>query len=368
MNELRRVLFTESSPNIGGQELQLLAQAAGLVHAGVDTLLACRPHSRIAEVAQQRGIQVEHIPFRNSLHPPSLMQMRRLLHRYRPDAVIAHSGHDANTVALAARMLRKRPLLVRARTYQPGIPNAWTYNVLFDLTLVPSLYLKDRLLENPRIRAERIQVLYPGISFDGHADAATPPPWLAELIDTRRRIMLHAAMLRPEKGHGILLKALPELAKRFPDICYVIAGEGELSSVLREQVSASGLEGHVVFAGMVDNVAAVMKHAELVVMPSSYEPLGMSQIEALGMQIPVVASRTGGIPETVEHQGTGLLAEPDNVDDWREKLAWALAHPDEMRNMAHLGCTKVRAQFSISGNLDQLQQHLHSGIAKLHAD
>lgn len=362
---MRKVLFTESSPNIGGQELQLLAQAEGLAAKGVETLLVCRPNSRIAEHATHRGIAVSHLPFRNSLHLPSIIGLYRLLRRYRPDAIIAHSGHDANTVALAARLLRRRPLLVRSRTYQPCLPNAWTYNVLFDLTLVPSRYLLRLLLRNPEIRSERIRVLYPGIDF-GHTTSAAPPTWLSQLLESGRRIVLHAAMLRPEKGHRVILAALPGLIERFPQLNYVIAGEGELAESLQREVGALGLQAHVTFAGMLGDLPSVMQHVELVVMPSTYEPLGMSQIEALGMQVPVIVSRGGGLPETVEDTQTGLLAEPEDVGDWQAKLAWALRHPEAMRNMARTGSIRVREQFSRTGNLDQLQQHLIEGIGKRH--
>lgn len=367
MSSLHRVLFTESSPNIGGQELQLLAQIEGLSAKGLDTLLVCRPHSRVGEHALSRGIAVTYLPFRNSLHLPSLVGLHRLLRHYRPDAIVAHSGHDANAVALAARLLSRRPLLVRSRTYQPGMPRAWTYNILFDLTLVPSRYLRNLLLRNPKIDGERIRVLYPGIDFD-HASLADPPGWLSALRESGRRIVLHAAMLRPEKGHGVILAALSGLIERFPDLNYVIAGEGELAESLQQEVAARGLRSYVTFAGMVSDLEVVMKHAELVIMPSTYEPLGMSQIEALGMQVPVIVSRTGGLPETVEDNQTGLLAQPDDVGDWQMRLAWALDHPEEMRTMARAGCARVRTQFSRAGNLDQLQQHLIEGIDKLNQD
>jgi glycosyltransferase involved in cell wall biosynthesis len=365
MSRLRKVLFTESSPNIGGQELQLLAQAEALSTRGVEVLLVCRPGSRIGESAACKGIAVAHLPFRNSLHLPSLIGLYRLLRRYRPDAIIAHSGHDANTVALAARLLWQRPLLVRSRTYQPGVPNAWTYNILFDLTLVPSQFLRDMLLRNPRIKGERIRVLYPGIDFDQPSSSGPVPPWLEGLLQSGRRIVLHAAMLRPEKGHQVILAALPELIQRYPSINYVIAGEGGFADVLQHDVATRGLQSHVTFAGMICDLPSIMRHAELLVMPSNYEPLGMSQIEALGMQIPVIASRTGGIPETIDDKRTGLLAEPNDVDDWRAKLRWALDHPEQMQAMARAGCKVVRQQFSRTGNIEQLERHLIDGISQL---
>ena len=89
------------------------------------------------------------------------------------------------------------------RTYQHGLPHAWTYNHLFDRTLVPSEEMRARLLANPRVRAERIAVLRPGIAFAG-LDARSKQP-LDESVEKAlagfpARRITHAAMLRAEKG------------------------------------------------------------------------------------------------------------------------------------------------------------------------
>jgi glycosyltransferase involved in cell wall biosynthesis len=350
-----RVLFTESSPNLGGQELQLLAQARGLAGRGHEVQLLCPAASRIGEVAPQYAIPTSAVEFRNSLHPPSLVRVRSVLSEWRPDAVMCHSGHDADVCAVAARTLSKRPRLLRMRTYQHGLPHAWTYNVLFDRTLVPSEEMRSRLLANPRVRPERIAVLYPGIGFAEIEARSREPldPGLEErLARFPPRRVTHAAMLREEKGHLVLLEALARL--RLPDLCYVVAGEGMLEGALRDKTRDLGLEGNVCFAGLVRNLPALYRRSELVVMPSTYEPLGMSQIEALGLGVPVVASRVGGIPETMKD----VLVPPGDVDAWAAALARALAQPEEMRAFAAAGRAYVRARFELTKILDQLVAHL----------
>jgi glycosyltransferase involved in cell wall biosynthesis len=84
----------------------------------------------------------------------------------------------------------------------------------------------------------------------------------------------------------------------------------------------------------------------------------MAQIEALGLGVPVVASRVGGIPETVQDRHTGLLAEPGNLEAWIEALSWALEHRAAMRAMAAAGRTDVRQRFELGRMLDELAGHL----------
>lgn len=79
------ILYTESSPNIGGQELQAVAQMCAMRRLGHQVMLACREHSRISAEAHRYGIPVVHIPFRNSLHPPSVLALRRLIVTFRPE-------------------------------------------------------------------------------------------------------------------------------------------------------------------------------------------------------------------------------------------------------------------------------------------
>jgi glycosyltransferase involved in cell wall biosynthesis len=351
------ILFTESSPNVGGQELQLMQQMRQLAQLGYQPVLACRPGSRVAAVAQAQGLQVLPVRFRNSVHLPSIAILRRWMATHRPRLAICHSGHDSNNLAMAARLVRHRPFLLRSRTYQPGKASAWSYNRLVDATMLPSQYLRDALLQNPAIQPERLHVVYPGIDFeriDQDAHAALPLPVQQWLHDHPGPLLVQAAMLRGEKGHQTILQAMALLVVRWPQLRYVIAGEGPELAHLQSEITRLGLAEHVLLAGMVQPVAALLARADLVLMPSSYEPLGMSQIEALGLGVPVLASRTGGIPETITDGQTGCLLPPGEVQAWASAIDHALLHPDKMQNLAQAGCQDVRHRFSPHTNTARL--------------
>lgn len=352
-----KILFSESSPNLGGQELQLLQQMTALQQRGVAVKLACRPSSGIYQAASERGIEPEPVAFRNSLHLPSILRIRRLLQAWRPDAVVSHSGHDANVCGLAARLVRHRPRTVRVRTYQHGIPHAWSYNWLADLTLVPSQEMRARVLRNPRIVPSRIHLLYPGLDFAQiarDAQQALPDGVATWLAQHPGRLIAHAAMLRPEKGHMAMLDVLARLLPRFPGLRYVIAGEGEQRTAIEQRATALGIAQHVCLAGMLQPVAPLLQRAQLVIMPSLIEPLGMAQIEALSLGVAVVASKVDGIPETIVADQTGLLVAPGDVAAWVDAIGWALEHPERMAAMAAAGRSQVMEKFSIEANIARL--------------
>jgi glycosyltransferase involved in cell wall biosynthesis len=365
----QNIFFSESSPNIGGQELELLRQAQGLQAAGWKPRILCRPGSRIAEEAARRGLRVELVRFRNALDLASLQRVCALLRKHRPLAVICHSGHDATVCSLAVRLaaglglVPSRPRLVRMRTYQPGVASAFGYNHLFDITFTPSEAMRAQLLGNPKIRPERIEVLYPGIDFaqlERAAEAPLPPAVAQRIAEAGGPLIVHAAMLRPEKGHAFMLRLLPALLVRFPKLLYVAAGEGELLVPLQEQARALGLSRHVCFTGMLQPVAPLIRRADVLVMPSQYEPLGMSQIEALALGVPVVVSNVGGLPETVRAGETGLICPPPDQPEapaaWAAALTRKLSDPVTARAMARRGREQVLVQFDPLANLAALMQ------------
>jgi glycosyltransferase involved in cell wall biosynthesis len=353
------IVFTESSPNVGGQELQLMQQMKALEAEGYQCTLACRPSGRVETMARQRGLQTLAVPFRNSIHLPSILKLRNLFREVRPSMVICHSGHDTNNAAIACRLVRPRPFLLRSRTYLTGKSKAFSYNRLIDATMVPSDYLRQSLLSNPEINAAKIHVVYPGIDFeaiDKHCDAPLPKDVTDWIAAGQGPLLLHVAMLRGEKGHLLLLDALARLMSRWPSLRYLIAGEGAERDAIEASVRQHGLQSHVLLAGQVVPASALYRRADLLVMPSQFEPLGMSQIEALALAVPVLASRTGGIPETITDGKTGRLVEPANVDAWVTSIDAALKDLDEMKRMAREGSLDVRSRFSVENNIKQILQ------------
>lgn len=362
------IFFSESSKNIGGRELQLLEQAVGLKAKGYLPFILCRPGSRISQRAHKLGLNVEYVGFRNAIHPPSMLRLANLLRQHKPVAVVCYSSHDANLCSITVHalakvgLLRPRPSLIRMRTYQPGPAKAFTYNQMFDLTFTSSLALKDQLLQNTSVMPEKIGVLYPGVDFESIEAASVlelPAALDVRLNDLQQRpVIAHTAMFRVEKGHSFMLQVVKALLPQFPNLLYVAAGEGETRLAIETEAKRMGLSNHLILPGLLNPVAPLIKRADVLVMPSSYEPLGMSQIEALGLGVPVVVSNVGGLPETVQSGVTGHVCPaphaPGALDVWVKALTTVLAEPHTAREMAMLGKRAVLAQFGKQNNIDGL--------------
>lgn len=360
MNGAKVILFSDSSMNIGGQELQALQQMRALNTLGYETILLCKPKSAISIRARGDGIAVQEIPFRNAFHIPSLMKLFSLVQEKSPLAMFCHGSHDALICALVGMVQvplgRKRIPVFRVKTFQHGYPLSFAYNYLFSGTIIPSSYLRSRFLDNPSINSNKLQVVYPGIDFSALDCSTDPlPDHVLNWLDAHPgQVISHGAILRGEKGHSTILKALVEVKRHIPNVRYLIAGEGQDKSLLEAEIAALGLTENVLLTGILKRIAPLLRKSDLAVLPSLVEPLGMFQIEAQYLEVPTIASRVGGIPETMLNQETGLMIEPGNVEQWAQAIIWMLSNPEPAKQMAKAGRQMVVEKFSLDANTKSL--------------
>ena len=141
-----------------------------------------------------------------------------------------------------------------------------------------------------------------------------------------RRYVLGIGRHVPQKGFDVLIRAMALLwGEGQQDLDLILAGDGPERIALEKLATELGIRDRVIFPGRADRATAGVLFAgcELFVLPSRHEPFGIVNLEAMACGRPVVATRTGGVPEIVQHGITGWLVSPDSPT--------ALAH-----GMAHL--------------------------------
>ena len=354
---METVLFTESSMNLGGQERQFLQQIGELKKRNIHSVLACKKESRVYEFAQSLSIETFTFSFRMALDIKTILGLRTLIKARKIKACVCHSGHDTNTLGIAVKTLLNPPRVVRSRTYA-GKASHLVYNWLLDQTMVPSGYMRETLLANPKIDPSKIKIVYPGIDFEKlekDAQICVDSSFGQWISQSDAPLLLQVGMLRPEKGHLTSLDAIHQLCKNYgyKNIRFLIAGAGSMIDAINHRIEQYELQDSVRIQEF-RHIGAVLKRADLVLMPSVYEPLGMVQIEALGLGIPVVASRVDGIPETVTHLETGILVEPGNATEWAKWIDYALNNMETMKEMALRGQRFVLEHFSSQKNTEEL--------------
>lgn len=155
------------------------------------------------------------------------------------------------------------------------------------------------------------------------------------------------ARLSPQKQPESVLALFGMLRQRFPDLCLVLAGQGPLEASLRAQAARMGLDGHVVFTGFVDDVAALMPAFDLHLLLSRNEGFGIATVEAMACGVPVVVTDVPGNADVVRDSGAGLMVAPGNMKDAVPAVAALLADPQRRARMGALGRAEAQARYSV---------------------
>jgi glycosyltransferase involved in cell wall biosynthesis len=144
-----------------------------------------------------------------------------------------------------------------------------------------------------------------------------------------RPYVLGIGRLVPQKGFDVLLAGFALLAADHPELDLVLAGEGTERAALERQVRSAGLDRRVEFRGGVPAAEAfrLFRGAAAFVLPSRHEPQGIVVIEAMAAGTPVVATRVGGVPETVQDGTNGLLVEAGDPGALAKALREVLDDP-----------------------------------------
>jgi len=151
--------------------------------------------------------------------------------------------------------------------------------------------------------------------------------------------ILFVGRLVEQKGLEYLLRAMYYVREKFPEVPLKIVGEGPYREWLERLSSNLMLSPQVEFVGwkVGEDLAILYQRARVVVVPSIYEPFGMTALEALACQRPVLASRVGGLSEIVTHRVTGFLAESRDDLDLAQWLMTLLSNADLRHNMGRAG-------------------------------
>jgi phosphatidylinositol alpha-1,6-mannosyltransferase len=178
-----------------------------------------------------------------------------------------------------------------------------------------------------------------------------PDPGAREEIRRRhdlgdRPTVVCVSRLVPRKGQDMLIRTLPELRKRVPDVVLLLVGGGPYRKHLTQLVADLGVEDNVVITGSVpwQELPAHYVAGDVFAMPArtrgkglDVEALGIVYLEASASGLPVVGGNSGGAPEAVRDEVTGHVVDGRDVDQLRETLAALLADPVRARRMGEAG-------------------------------
>ena len=162
--------------------------------------------------------------------------------------------------------------------------------------------------------------------------------------DPATRLVIHVSNFRPVKRVDAVIDIFRRIRDRMPARLLLVGDGPDLSSACR-RARAQGLGDHVEPLGEQELVVPLLSIADLFLLPSSQESFGVAALEAMACEVPVVASRVGGLPEVIADGETGFLREPDDIEGMAAAAVRLLSDPDLHRRVAQGALRAVHERF-----------------------
>lgn len=202
---------------------------------------------------------------------------------------------------------------------------------------------------------KKIEIVYPGVDTNKlYYDEKGRNELKKKYNLQKKKVILTLGRLDDRKGVDDVIKCLPRLIGKLPNIVYLIAGKGPMEKELRKLVHEKNLKDYVIFTGYVpdEQLAAYYSLCDLFVMPSketkegNIEGFGMVLIEANACKRPVIGTDSGGISEAIIDDKTGLIIPAENQDELYNALIKILTDTKLAKKYGEEGKKRVEEEFS----------------------
>ena len=321
-----KVLHTNFLRGWGGQSNRVLTESRGLAEKGWDVLVSAPPESKLAQKSKAAGLAVDtSIDYVGGARLgviADVIAMRRLLKSYQPDIVHLHGGRDswAYAKATAIALPGKRPVVIRSKhnifPVSDHVLNRWQYGRLFDSIVCISTAIARQLAEKNYVDPAKLVVIPSAIDAERFrvGDDVRPAMRKEFGYGDDNIVIGITGRLRREKAHDVLFQAVPLVVNACPEARFICFGSGSLGGDLADTLRQNGMSDHVKMAGFRTDVPECLAALDIYTQPSRSEGLGTSVLEAGAAGLGIVASASGGIPDIIEDEVTGLLTTVEDHD------------------------------------------------------
>jgi glycosyltransferase involved in cell wall biosynthesis len=373
--------------NMGGPALHVAYLTEGLTKRGYDTTLVAgslaRGEDSMAFVADARGVEVVRIdelgreisPFRDLM---ATIRLARLIRKERPQILHTHTA-KAGTVGRVAALLagsRRPPIVIHTfhghvlrgyfgpvRTLFFRLLERWLAAGTTALVAV-SPQVRDDLVALGVAPRERFVVIRLGIELDERV-----APELNGRAESRHYLGIPGdrfavgwiGRMTAVKRTDDVLVAFKRLRDSGVDAVLCMVGDGPDRLQLEQRAHELGVTRDTIFLGYQEDVAPFYAAFDALVLPSSNEGTPVSVIEALAAELPVVATRVGGVPDVVRDGEDGFLVEAGATDDLADRLGRLARDPALRAQMGKRGRERVLPRYAVERLVDDMD-HLYRSL------
>ncbi len=359
-NLLNIALLTDCLNNLqAGAEKQIFELSRGLVKQGFKVTIISLECGGSApkDIIEKAGCKLEIFPVKKIYSPAGILKgikFKEYLQKEKINILLTYHFSSDIWGPFFARMAGVKIVISNRRDmgFWRGPHHIMAYMLInhwVDKIIVVANSVKKMVFDSEHVAEDKIMVIHNGVELpqdDIDVQGINDLKCLPE-VNSSDIIIMHVANLKPIKGHTYLISALAKIVPVQPNVKLILVGEDRTDINIHKQVIDLGIEEHVIFLGRRDNVSALLRMADICVMPSLSEGMSNAILEYMAAGKPVIATDVGGNSELVEHNKTGLLIEKENITQLKDAILFLINHPDKRIEMGKAGYLKALREFSM---------------------
>lgn len=299
---------------LAGAEIMCENLCIALKNAG-ETVIAVSLYSEqtaITERLRKNGVRIVTFKKKPGFDPTIFTKLIKLFREERPDVVHTHiyASKYALPVAILVGVKRRVHTVHSIAQKEQGslgkIINKFMYHHCDVVPVALSNEVKKTISEVYGLHESLIPIVYNGIDLSKCTEKNSYETMNVFTV-------IHIGRFMKVKNHKILLQAFAKFVEKHENVKLQFLGEGELFDEMKEFAKVLGVEDKVEFLGLQSNVYPYLNKADIFCLPSEYEGVPMTLIEAMGTGLPIVASNVGGISDMLDNEKNALLVEPNDI-------------------------------------------------------
>ncbi len=343
-----KILYVIGQLGCGGAERQTAELVKRLPRDLFEPVVCClHGPDVLGDEIEDAGVRVIYMGKKRGVLSGTTFRLADLIRRERP-AVLHSYLFSANWRSLLAGRLMRVPLIISSvrnvdiHSRSATVAIEWALAGLTDRVIANAGAVKDHVSRRHLIPAEKIHVIYNGVSLTRANERASDRTRASD----RGGCVAMIASLTPKKDHGTFLEAVKLITKDAPDARFRIVGGGALRDELADRAKAMGLSDVVEFTGARDDIGALLSEIDVSVLTSLKEGCSNVVLESMAAGCPLVVTDVGGNRELIVSGVTGYLVPPGDAAGIARHVLELLRDPDLRRRMGEAGRERVRSRFT----------------------
>lgn len=267
-------------------------------------------HSAITKRLEDNGFKIVYLNKKKGFDFSIFLKLRKLIREEKPDVIHTHRYVMPYVIPVVMfnKKIKKIHTIHSIATKEQGKFGKFLSKIFYKLNIVVPIAIsplvKETICKVYKLKSCRVPMIFNGIDMSKSI--------VKDDYSFKNHIkILHIGRFAEVKNHKMIVKAFLNIIKIYPNAILQLIGDGVLKEEIIKLVKELKLQDNVEFIGLIDNVFPYLYNADIFILPSIYEGMPITLIEAMTTGLPIVATNVGGIPDMITNEENGVLIKND---------------------------------------------------------